>query len=82
MLILFLSALMATGSLSLLAFSLFAPVHWARFIEWEHALAIRLGVPRAFADWTKHHELGPLLKIVLAALTAVSIACVILSFHQ
>jgi len=76
------SAFMAIVSLALLTFSLLAPTHWADFIEWEHAIAVRMGVPRAFSIWTKRHELGASLKIILALLATVSIACAVLSFYQ
>jgi len=52
------------------------PVTWRRFIEWENALTIRLGMPRGVAKWMKRHETGPTLKVLAAVLTMLCALCI------
>ena len=57
------------------------PASWRRFMEWENALSIRLGVPRGLAQWLKRHETGATLKVVVAVLTLASLVCAIKALH-
>jgi len=52
------------------------PATWRRFMDWENALCIRLGVPRGLAQWMKRHETGATLKLLAAVLTLLCALCI------
>jgi hypothetical protein len=49
--------------------AVYFPARWRRFIEWENALSMRLGVPRGVAQWMKRHDTGATLKVLAVVLT-------------
>ncbi|MEJ0000947.1 MAG: hypothetical protein WDO13_18315 [Verrucomicrobiota bacterium] len=69
------------GSFGWFVVLVYFPARWRRFIDWENALSIRLGVPHSVARWLKKHETGATLKIVVIVLTLTSALCAIKAAH-
>jgi len=75
--ILTLTLAMTFASFAWFVVLVFFPVCWRRFMDWENALSIRLGVPGDMARWMKRHETGATLKVVAAVLTFLCALCVL-----
>lgn len=76
MAILVLSVALTLASFGWFVVLVYFPVAWRRFIEWENALSMRLGVPRNMAQWMKRHETGATLKVLAAVLTLICALCI------
>jgi hypothetical protein len=53
----------------------FFPAAWRRFMDWENAVSVWLGVPHGIVLWLKKHETGATLKVVVLVLTVVCTLC-------